>query len=57
MGERLFVAPMGEVGEILHEPRYTQLPGVKNWVKGVANEIAADHGSMRLLRVGAVAAA
>src|SRR5690606_40471152 len=37
MGERLFVAPMGEVGEILHEPRYTQLPGVKSWVKGVAN--------------------
>ena len=37
MGERLFVAPMGEVGEVLHEPRYTQLPGVKNWVRGVAN--------------------
>lgn len=37
MGERLFVAPMGEVGEVLHEPRYTQLPGVKGWVKGVAN--------------------
>ncbi|WP_017938568.1 chemotaxis protein CheW [Zestomonas thermotolerans] len=37
MGERLFVAPMGEVGEVLHEPRYTQLPGVKSWVKGVAN--------------------
>lgn len=37
MGERLFVAPMGEVGEILHEPRYTLLPGVKSWVKGVAN--------------------
>ncbi|ORA00979.1 protein PilI, partial [Mycobacterium arosiense ATCC BAA-1401 = DSM 45069] len=27
---------MGEVGEVLHEPRYTQLPGVKTWVKGVA---------------------
>ena len=37
MGERFFVAPMGEVGEVLHEPRYTQLPGVKIWVKGVAN--------------------
>ena len=37
MGERLFVAPMGEVGEVLHEPRYTQLPGVKAWVRGVAN--------------------
>lgn len=37
MGGRCYVAPMGEVGEILHEPRYTQLPGVKAWVKGVAN--------------------
>lgn len=37
MGERLFVAPMGEIGEVLHEPRYTLLPGVKSWVKGVAN--------------------
>ena len=37
MGERYFVAPMGEVGEVLHEPRHTLLPGVKKWVKGVAN--------------------
>ena len=37
MGERHFVAPMGEVGEVLHEQRYTMLPGVKDWVKGVAN--------------------
>ena len=37
MGGRLFVAPMGEVTEVLHEPRYTLLPGVKSWVKGVAN--------------------
>jgi twitching motility protein PilI len=37
MGERLFVAPMGEVGEILRVPRHTRLPGVKSWVKGVAN--------------------
>ncbi|OLU34838.1 chemotaxis protein CheW [Pseudomonas sp. PA15(2017)] len=37
MGERFFVAPMGEVGEVLHEPRHTLLPGVKSWVKGVAN--------------------
>jgi twitching motility protein PilI len=28
---------MGEVSEVLHEPRFTQLPGVKPWVKGVAN--------------------
>jgi len=31
------VAPMGEVAEVLHEPRQTQLPGVKPWVLGVAN--------------------
>ncbi len=37
MGDRLFVAPMGEIGEVLHEPRFTLLPGVKSWVKGVAN--------------------
>lgn len=37
MGERFFVAPMGEIGEVLHEPRHTLLPGVKKWVKGVAN--------------------
>jgi len=37
LGGRLFVAPMGEVGEVLHEPRHTQLPGVKPWVRGVAN--------------------
>lgn len=37
LGERRFVAPMGEVGEVLHEPRHTLLPGVKKWVKGVAN--------------------
>lgn len=37
MGERYYVAPMGEVDEILHEPRYAVLPGVKPWVKGIAN--------------------
>ncbi|POA22477.1 chemotaxis protein CheW [Pseudomonas sp. FW300-N1A1] len=37
LGERWYVAPMGEVSEVLHEPRFTQLPGVKSWVKGVAN--------------------
>ncbi|MEB0039408.1 MULTISPECIES: chemotaxis protein CheW [unclassified Pseudomonas] len=37
MGEHCYVAPMGEIGEILHEPRYAVLPGVKPWVKGVAN--------------------
>lgn len=37
MGTRYYVAPMGEVAEILHEPRFTLLPGVKTWVKGVSN--------------------
>ncbi|RON56623.1 chemotaxis protein CheW [Pseudomonas frederiksbergensis] len=37
LGEHWYVAPMGEVSEVLHEPRCTQLPGVKPWVKGVAN--------------------
>ncbi|MGF0240471.1 chemotaxis protein CheW [Rhodococcus sp. IEGM1300] len=37
LGEEWYVAPMGEVSEVLHEPRFTQLPGVKTWVKGVAN--------------------
>ncbi|WP_300724718.1 chemotaxis protein CheW [Pseudomonas sp.] len=37
IGEHCFVAPMGEIAEILHEPRFTLLPGVKPWVKGVAN--------------------
>lgn len=37
IGEQHFVAPMEEVAEILPVPSYTQLPGVKNWVKGIAN--------------------
>lgn len=37
IGNQYFVAPMGEVAEVLHEPRYTLLPGVKHWVSGVAN--------------------
>lgn len=37
MGDHWYVAPMGEVSEVLHEPRYTLLPGVRKWVKGVAN--------------------
>lgn len=32
-----YVAAMGEVVEILHIPRFTQVPGVKNWMNGVAN--------------------
>ncbi len=32
-----FVAPMGEVAEVLAVPRYTSVPGVKHWMKGLAN--------------------
>jgi twitching motility protein PilI len=35
-GQRL-VAPMAEVAEILSVPNITRLPGVKPWVRGVAN--------------------
>ncbi|KAF1028623.1 MAG: Chemotaxis protein CheW [Pseudomonas sp.] len=37
LGEHWYVAPMGEVAEVLHEPRCTLMPCVKPWVKGVAN--------------------
>ncbi|AIG03563.1 type IV pili signal transduction protein/twitching mobility protein [Pseudomonas fluorescens] len=37
LGEHWYVAPMGEVAEVLHEPRCTLMPGVKPWVRGVAN--------------------
>ncbi|WP_085636998.1 MULTISPECIES: chemotaxis protein CheW [unclassified Pseudomonas] len=37
LGEHWYVTPMGEISEVLPEPRFTQLPGVKPWVKGVAN--------------------
>jgi len=33
----LFVAPIGEVSEMLEVPSFTHLPGVQPWVKGVAN--------------------
>jgi twitching motility protein PilI len=32
-----FVAPIGEVSEMLEVPNFTHLPGVQPWVKGVAN--------------------
>lgn len=32
-----YLAPMGEVAEILHVPRFTQVPGVKHFMLGVAN--------------------
>jgi twitching motility protein PilI len=37
LGGYRFVAPMGEVSEILSQPTSTRLPGVRGWVKGVAN--------------------
>ncbi|HWT70124.1 MAG TPA: chemotaxis protein CheW [Pseudomonas sp.] len=37
LGDHWYVAPMSEVSEVLHEPRFTQVPGVRPWVKGVAN--------------------
>ena len=37
LGGHKFVAPMGEVSEILVQPPSTRLPGVKSWVRGVAN--------------------
>ena len=36
MGQH-FVAPLGEISELLEVPSYTQLPGVQPWVLGVAN--------------------
>lgn len=32
-----YVAPMGEVTEILHIPRFTQIPGVRSFLLGAAN--------------------
>lgn len=34
---RRFVAPMGEISEMLEVPHYTQLPGVQGWIRGLAN--------------------
>lgn len=31
------VAPMTEVAELMHLPEWSSIPGVQNWVKGVAN--------------------
>jgi twitching motility protein PilI len=37
LGGRRFAAPMSEVAEMLSVPNATRLPGVKPWVRGVAN--------------------
>lgn len=35
-GQR-FVAPMGEVDEVIHVPLCTKIPGVQPWLNGVSN--------------------
>ena len=37
LGGQPMVAPMAEVAELMHVPGWTSMPGVQNWVKGVAN--------------------
>lgn len=37
LGGQTMVAPMDEVAELMHVPGWTSMPGVQNWVKGVAN--------------------
>ena len=37
LGGQRYVAPMGEVVEILHVPRYTHVPGVRPFMVGAAN--------------------
>lgn len=37
VGGTNFVAPVGDVREILYYPRLTQIPGTKSWVRGMAN--------------------
>ncbi|PTQ87950.1 chemotaxis protein CheW [Agitococcus lubricus] len=32
-----FLAPIGEVAEVLKVPRYTMIPGVESWMRGLAN--------------------
>lgn len=32
-----YVSPIPQVSEILHVPRYTKVPGVLGWIKGIAN--------------------
>jgi len=32
-----FVAPLGEVSEVIYPPKYTPVPNVQRWVKGLAN--------------------
>lgn len=37
IGDNKFVAPISEVAEVIPVPNYTIVPGVKSWVRGIAN--------------------
>lgn len=37
IGDFQFVAPLGQVSEILHYPSLTTVPGTRSWIKGIAN--------------------
>ena len=37
IGDTVLLTRMGEVSEILDPPDYTRVPGVKEWVVGIAN--------------------
>ncbi len=37
LGDQRYVAPMGEVVEILDVPRFTQVPGVRSFLLGASN--------------------
>lgn len=37
LGGQHYLAAMGEVAEVLAVPRYTKVPGVRSWMKGIAN--------------------
>ncbi|MDH5391988.1 MAG: chemotaxis protein CheW [Gammaproteobacteria bacterium] len=37
IGDSMLIASMDEVAEILHMPVYTQIPGVRSWMVGLAN--------------------
>ena len=32
-----FIAPLGEVSEVIYLPKYTVMPKVQNWLNGIAN--------------------
>ena len=32
-----YITPLNEVSEIMARPPYTKIPGVKNWMRGIAN--------------------